>query len=599
MPRPIIQGTKMNFKSAVWRPGLTLAACLSASGALAQNYPRIAPQSLPTAAVAPPAAPATPRESGSDSIVVPSLRGLVFVAGRDQSQPGGLDRTGVAADGLPLLRDARLTARLNAFIGKPLTFRQLHVITDLIVARYRAKGHPVVKVFAPEQDVHTGVIQIVVEEFHVGKVIVDGARWFTPGQISGPFRMKAGDEVRSNRIIDGLDAANANPFRKVELVFKPGTAVGETDLILKTQDRFPVRVYAGYDNSGARVTGRDRWSLGANWGNAFGLDQQLSYQFTSSSDFWRPGPKRSSGSDAASFLSHSLSWSAPLPWGDRLMIFGAYEQTNPNVGQDFGLLGKSGQASLRYVHAVSFVPGARENVQFGFDFKTANNNLDFGGTQVSSGSTEIAQFLGVYSLSATDRFGTSSLTQTLVYSPGHLTGANTDAAFQPNATQFGRFGATADYVYAHTEIDRVTRLPFGALWTLRLIGQVSSKPLLDTEQLSVGGPDLLRGYEPNSINGDEGVIVSNEIRTRDVAILRSVPQAQIHALAFVDNAALWNLDAQPGDIGHTRATSAGVGLRLNLATYAAVKFDYGWQLNTVPGETRRGDFGSLSIIVGY
>ena len=61
---------------------------------------------------------------------------------------------------------------------------------------------------------------------------------------------------------------------------------GATDLVLQTNDRFPFRFAAGYANNGPPVTGRDRWSLGVTWGNAFWLDQQLSYQFMSSDDFW-------------------------------------------------------------------------------------------------------------------------------------------------------------------------------------------------------------------------------------------------------------------------------------------------------------------------
>ena len=55
---------------------------------------------------------------------------------------------------------------------------------------------------------------------------------------------------------------------------------------LETRDRFPLRLYAGYDNSGNVATGRDRWNLGFNSGNALWLDGVLSYRFTSSDDFW-------------------------------------------------------------------------------------------------------------------------------------------------------------------------------------------------------------------------------------------------------------------------------------------------------------------------
>ena len=57
-----------------------------------------------------------------------------------------------------------------------------------------------------------------------------------------------------------------------------------TDLMLRTQDRFPLRVYAGYEDSGNQFTGDDRIITGFNYGDLFHLGQQLSYQFTSGED---------------------------------------------------------------------------------------------------------------------------------------------------------------------------------------------------------------------------------------------------------------------------------------------------------------------------
>jgi hemolysin activation/secretion protein len=132
---------------------------------------------------------------------------------------------------------------------------------------------------------------------------------------------------------------------------------------------------------------------------------------------------------------------------------------------------------------------------------------------------------------------------------------------------------------------------------------VSSTNLLNTEQISVGGPDLLRGYDPNSINGDEGVVVSNELRTPSFALLPANLQPggiadEMQLLAFWDYAALHAHQDFAGDQNGIHASSIGLGLRAALGRYLAVKLDYGWQLQELPGQGH-GQFGFVAITAGY
>jgi hemolysin activation/secretion protein len=122
---------------------------------------------------------------------------------------------------------------------------------------------------------------------------------------SAPISFHHGDTVDTRKLLNELDAANSNPFRRVDLVYQPSSQPGCTDLVLNTRDRFPVTAYTGFDNSGTAATGRSRWNMGATWGNALWHDQQLSYQFSASDNFFsRNGP--------VGYLSNSLAWSMPV-----------------------------------------------------------------------------------------------------------------------------------------------------------------------------------------------------------------------------------------------------------------------------------------------
>ena len=564
-----------------------------------QDYNRVAPQPPPGVAgpSALPPAPASAARRG-DTLVTADLRGLVFVASAAQVQPQGVSTTGISTGGIALLDRPDFTAQLAPFLGRPLTFDQLGRITGLVVGFFRAQNHPLVNVVVPEQDVQGGVIQIVVTEYRVGAVRVRGNRWFSSAQVAAPFRRMPGDTVDGHRLLAALDAANANPFRHVDLVYQPGGGPGRTDLVLQTQERFPLRVYGGYDNDGQPVVGRDRWNVGVNWGRAFGFDQVLSYQLTTSDDFWRGRSAAPGEPGGATFAAHSLSWSIPLPTGDRISVFGDYERSVPNLGAAFGLTGISRQASVRYTRVLPRTAAFTQAVEAGFDFKSTNNNLDFGGTTISHNAVDVDQFPVGYAANLVDAAGSTGFNATLYLSPGGLSAHNHDSAYAPGPEQAGRTGATANYVYFRVQLDRLTRLPGGAAWAVRAIGQVANRNLLDTEQVSVGGADLLRGYNPSEVSGDEGIVVSNELRAPPFHVAAGGGDAaQIYG--FWDYASLRAHESVAGAVNGMHGSSVGLGLTYDLAPWLRAKASYGWQLHRLHGDGTGGRLAFVEITVGW
>ena len=527
------------------------------------------------------------------------LKGLVFLGSPQEVKPNGETATGIVIRNVAMLQRTRFRAQVAPYLGQPVTFDGLNDIALLVVNFYRAHHHPLVDAVIPEQDISRGTVQIVVTEFRVGAVRVEGNNWFSTGLIETAVSLHHGDTVDSRELLSDLDAANANSFRQVSLVYRPDEEPGYTDLVLHTRDRFPVRVYGGYDNSGTPVTGRSRWSLGFNWGNVLGRDQQLSYQFTSSNDFWNRRSSMYGERAGPSLVAHSLSWTTPLPSGHSLMIFGSYEQSVPNIGQHLGLVGRSGQASFRYHRHLPRTESFVQALEVGYDFKTTDNNLDFGGTTVSHNTTEVDQFPLTYLANFTDRWGIIDTTTMLVYSPGGVTPNNNDTAFQPAPDQSGRPGARANYLYLRSEINRLTKLPGGATWAFRWIGQLSNRKLLYSEQLSAGGPDILRGYDPYAVLGDQGVVLSNELRTPALHLLPTSLGDRQQFIAFWDYASLHNKHPVEGDGNRLHGSSIGVGLRYGIRSHLALKLDFGWPLQRLPEAQGHGQFASISMMIGY
>ncbi|HEY8965441.1 MAG TPA: ShlB/FhaC/HecB family hemolysin secretion/activation protein, partial [Candidatus Methylacidiphilales bacterium] len=316
---------------------LLFLSLLALTNLQAQDLEKVLPKPLPPNAPAKaPANPEVPEGPGGQDKIIERVRALVFVSSEAQIRKDGVpafDGVRVGA-GLPYLDRPDFRLRAEAFVGKPLTADTLNEITRAVVAQYVANDHPVVDAVVPEQNIGNGVIQVAVIEGRVHEVRAKGNKWFSGDVLVDELGMRRGDAIPQSVLVSRLNWMNQNPFRDVSAQFARGPEVGTTDIVLKTQDRFPVRFYTGYDNTGNFVTGQDRWNYGFNYGNFLGLDQQLNYQYTASSDWTR-------------FNAHAGSYVVPLPWHHTLSFFGGYITTEGHPSGT-NLNGTSWQASGRY-----------------------------------------------------------------------------------------------------------------------------------------------------------------------------------------------------------------------------------------------------------
>ena len=570
-----------------------LAVSLSSVAAFGQAYERVAPKALPENPPPPPPTD-TPQFSplpSSDQVVLQSLKGVVFVAGPEALHKEGLpNATGVSAPGLPLLADPAFAARITPYIGGKATMGDLNKIGETVTAWYKEHDQPFVSVTIPPQNITAGTVQVVVVPYRIGAVKPEGNEWFSSALLVRESGLKTGQTLTLGGVQEGLERLNGNPFRTVNTVFQPGEDTGVTDVILKTEDRLPLRLYATFDNAGTANLGRAEWGIGANWGNAFGLDQQVSYQFTRSF--------------SARFNAHSVSWTAPLPWNDKLVIFGSYEEEKPAAGTAFDEDGNSGQASLRYVHPLPALSlgqgiGLSHDIQIGFDFKSTNNNLEFGGIQVFASAVEVDQFPIVYEATETDGWGQTALENTLVLSPGGITGGNTDAAFRASDPRSG-----AAYVYDRIGLTRTTSLPAKFSLVTRVVGQLADGNLQSSEALGLGGIASVRGYYTDTAISSEGVLVSNEIRGPAVSLAKVLGQKlpvddQLQLGAFWDWGHVSQVDAVPDQLNSATLSSLGLDLHITLDRYADFRIDTGWQLRSAPGTSDRSVFTDIAIVVGF
>lgn len=505
----------------------------------------------------------------SEEILVDYLRGVVVVP-----RPGDVRAEGWAGiegiwhdfDDFP----EKVGETLNAYIGTPVSLASLDIMVKDVIRAYRDSGRPVVDVLLPEQDITPGVVQLVVIEGQLSRIRVEGVDAEYEDYLRRQMSIEKGDQIRTKQIQQDLNWLNKSPYRKVDLIYAPGYEFGETDIILRVVDANPFWYYFGYENSGTELLGEDRFVMGFNWGNLFGPDHGLSYQLTADAEF-------------DSVLGHSLVYQGGLPWRHWLTLLGSYvsvESEIPAGGGDFvNSGGESLQASARYGIPISAPAGQTREFTLGFDFKSSNNNLIFGGLGVFDTTTEIFQFMAGYDWMIADRTGVTRFDVRGFYSPGDWTAQNSDETFEE-----ARPGSTADYLYASLGLERQQRLPEEWSARFRGQGQISTANLQASEQLGAGGYDSVRGFEQRVIRGDEGFFASAELFTPSVSLSRIMnwenESDDLRFLTFFDYAMLSNVDRLEGEPNQREIASWGLGLRWRYSDWFRLRLDYGFPVST-------------------
>jgi hemolysin activation/secretion protein len=488
-----------------------------------------------------------------------------------------------------LLNQPDFAARMRALIGQPLTLPTLSGIKPLATAIFEAAGHPAVDVTIPEQDVTSGIVQVVVLEYTVGKIVVEGAEHFPQGLYRAAIRATPGQTVDMTEVQSGLKQLNASEYRSAQVALRPGSDPGTVDVVVRAQDRMPVTVSAGYNNSGAPTTGRNQWTLGASVANTVGnLDDVLSYQFLTT-DFQDQAP---------ALMTHSVTYALAIPDIGQFSMLGSYSATRPPVDDFVSSQGHSIQVSPRFTADVFTRNDLEVSVLGGYDYKSTNNNLAFGGTTITQTAANLSQFELAGIVGKGDGWGRTDATLSFDVSPGHMIPGDDDASFEGLNP-----AARARYGYARLDVTRVTNLPVSlTLWT-HAVAQVASVGLLPSEQLNAGGTGTVRGYATSTVRGDAGLMLSNELRWAGGSVggwlFGHDIGDRIQPFVFVDYAevAARRSGTQPSSGG--TLTSFGPGVRVNLDRYLVLALDAGGQIRVDSGRQYPAQFFDISISVSY
>ena len=525
--------------------------------------------------------PNKPEEaSGSPEVLVQRLNGIIVLEDPSQvvESPDAIKGVSIQADSR-LLNSCSFYKLASSYVDEPVSMLRLNELVREIILFYRRNNQPVVDVSIPaNQEITGGVVQIVVTEARIGEVHVHGACFFDGCMLKDQLWLQPGCPIYESTLLREQRWLYRNPFRIVDIELTPGEEAGETDVIFNVKDKRPLRVYAGYEDTGNQSTGLERTLYGVNWYNALGRDDQAGYQYTASSDF-----------DA--FTAHSGFYSTALHNRDILSLYGSYAEFNSLVPGFPGFLfaneGKIWQILSRWNRELSPIGCYQHGITAGFDFKRINTGLKFNGMNFDERDADIDQFMVGYHGKQYDNSGSWFAGIDAFMSPGDLSGHNKDADFNRV-----RPGATADYFYSRGYFERRWNLPRNLEFMGRFTGQLSEGNLLPTEELGIGGYNSVRGYDINSALGDSGMFVNFELRTRPVPLGLGYKlglcdelgylEDELTSHVFYDFGAVYPHTPLPFEESRVDLQGVGLGFRYALQRRFSVRTDYGWGMSDLP-----------------
>jgi len=479
----------------------------------------------------------------------------------------------------------KLVSQLQVFLGQPLTEELLKDVKQTVLSHYQEEGYPFVVAAIPKQNVSKGSMSIRLLEGVVGEISYEGNKWFSDGTLGRFIHLKEGETIHQNTLLNDVTSLNRNHFHSTEVVVAPGKKYGTTDVKLVTQDRFPLRVYAGADNTGIDITGEERYFAGFSWGNAWGIGDLLTYQWTTAES-------------PHLFNSHYLGYTSYFSWYHTLKLYGAYAEIHPKM-KDFSSEGRLIQGSFRY--GIPFKPlyaDFRSEINIGADFKRTNSSLFFGDTfntvPLVTKNVNLTQLALSYEIDY--KFPHNQLTFNIAayVSPAEWIPDQTKADFNSL-----RADAKPRYGYGDFSLGDVYTRKHGSIMAL-LRGQAATGPLLPSEQFGLGGFATVRGYDERDFDSDDAVCFNFELRSPQIRLFGSKAKNNLYFLAFFDYGLGHNYHNELKGIPATEyLMSAGPGVRLLMYPYLTARLDYGFQLHRLHLPTQT--FGKLhfSLTASY
>ena len=397
--------------------------------------------------------------------------------------------------GAVMIPEADLQAHIAAYRGHRVTFGILRLIADQLTGYYLRRGF-LARVLIPEQDVKDGVVEFRVIEGQRGSLTIENqGKRVDGGRVTDFINQRLGEGAAFDvsRLNEAIAILNEQPGVRAGTTLRPGTREGEVAVVVSTADKPLFEGTAALNNSGSKASGVAVGQVVLSLANPTGSFDaaSLSVNASEGNTFGR--------------IDYSLAV------GNRGLRVGANAAALRYRIIDPALKPLDLHGTARTFGLAASYPLARTRT-FGLDLAASHGVkrlIDQSATGETGNRTVTATTLGL-SGSLRHRIGRkAALTRfgaDVVFGEGDERNAGALAADAAARRTNGGFSKLAYNAANLVEISE----NWSHAATLR--GQLAGNNLDSSERFGLGGPSGIRGYPVGEGTGDEGWLLSLNLR---------------------------------------------------------------------------------------
>ena len=501
-------------------------------------------------------------------------------------------------EGNTLLKPDEIDAVLKPYTGPQREIGDVQRASEALKRRYGSAGFSVVGVIVAEQDIDHGVVTLKVIEARIGKVTLQGNRFFDDANIRAS--LPALNENASPRAADisaNVQLANENPAKQVDIVLRPGKQPGVVDAAIDVIDVRPLKAFLTFDNTGNLQTGDFRLGVGAQHANLFNRDHVGTFNYITS-----PGKE-------SQIRLYSGSYRVPLyARGDSVDFIMANSDvsagTTPTVAGPLTFSGKGTVYGVRYNQLLRRRGEYSQRIVYGLDYRAYKNDCALGSFGAAGcGPAAMDVTVRPISLAYSGNWAKPGrISDTFVALARNVPGAAHGRESDFNAARpspNGAGGAASRYTILRFGASTVSA--FERNWQVRVAfnAQYTPDSLVAGEQFGVAGANAVRGFLEREVVRDSGHFANLELYSPNLMGVLVPGEGNLRAMLFYDVARAAN-NPLPGEIRQqVSIASLGAGLRWNVQRDFNLRFDLARVLDA--GASKHvGDLrGHISMYAGF
>ena len=439
----------------------------------------------------------------------------------------------VKITGSTVFKEQELRKIYQPYLDKEVSFSGLQELAAKIEEKYKEKGYFTTTVYIPEQEIKGGAVEFRVAEGKLGRLDVEGNRWFSAGLIKKFIHVKKNEILNIKSLSRDILRINKNSDLEIKAVVSQGKEPQTSDISLKVDGKLPWHAGLVEDNRGSRLTGKFRSMLYLRSSNLSGLGDSVFFNSLYS----------------GKSIGESISYSIPVgTYGSKFSLDITY--FTMKLGEEFKSFDITGNTQI-YSPNFSWELALEEDFEaymnLGMDIKSIKKKM-LGQTTASDQLR--TPYFG-FDFSKTDSGGQTTLSPRFDFGTSGFLGAS--KRNHPTSSRAG----TGGYFFKYSQsLNRIQRLFRDSYASIRTQFQVASRTLASSEQFQLGGADSIRGYP-------EGDYLADTAGALNIDLVFPMFSRKIQPVLFADIGGGKLKKTLSGEKSSKFLAGAGGGIRLH------------------------------------